>query len=108
MPELFYGGFHGGASGPDIVEEEIGGLLVDCDFGIEAIGGSGLLDTSGAVGADLDGVLITEKKALGLVIISAEFGEVLSDEVSVVETASANVFSDGGEGNNDDIVFEFW
>ena len=65
-----------------------------------------MFDASFLVGTDLNGVLVAEEKRLDLVTFTAELGEVFSNEVSVVEAASADVFIDGGEGDDDDVAFE--
>lgn len=66
-----------------------------------------MLEAGGAVGADLNGVSGAGEESFDLVI-GVEPGEVLGDEVGVVETAGADVLADGGEGDKDDLGAYRW
>lgn len=54
--------------------------------------------TGGAICADLDGVFGAGKDGIDGVV--SKSGEVFSDEIGVVETASADVTTDGGQWND--------
>lgn len=56
--------------------------MVDSEFGIDSVGGSGLSLAGFLVGTDLDGILGAEKKFLYL--IAAKMGEVTGQKKSVV------------------------
>lgn len=56
------------------------------------------------VGADLNGVCPTEEKSGNVVMGAAEVSEAFREEEGVVETAFADVSSDGGEGDEIDVV----
>jgi hypothetical protein len=77
LAELFDGGFHAGAGGPDIVKENVGGVGVDFDFWVEAISGYGLSEASLTVGANLDSILVAEENPLDFVV--AEFGKMFGN-----------------------------
>ena len=62
MPEFFDAGAHGGAGGPDIVKEDIGGVIIDSGVWRDGVGVGGLVDTGSAVGANLGGVLGADEK----------------------------------------------
>lgn len=57
LPELFYGGFHAGARGPDIVEKDIGGGWINGDARVDSVGVFGLGDSGVVIGADLSGAI---------------------------------------------------
>ena len=102
--EELLAGTDGSAGGPDVVEEEVGGLLVDYVFRIELVGGAGLLLAGGAVGADLDSVFSAgDEREDG---VAGEFREALGDEKGVVETAGTDVTTDGGEGDDVSLMIE--
>ncbi len=98
--EKIGGGEHGGAGGPDVVEEEINSVGIN--LGGESVSFGGLGFAFGDFGADLDGVSGAGEELLALPM--AEFGEVFGDDESVVEAAGADVLADGGEGNDDDFL----
>ena len=54
--ELFGGRIEAGASGPNVVDEQIVGGWVNGDFGIDGKSSFGLGEASLAVTTDLDGV----------------------------------------------------
>ena len=58
-------------------------------------------DASGAVSTNLSGVFGTDKERLHGALWPLEFGEMLRNELGVVETASADVAVDSGERNDD-------
>ena len=101
---------HGSAGSPDVVKEDVSGILVNFDFGVEGVGGGGLSFASGGVGADLNSILMTKKKFFDTIVfvrsvLIAEAGEMFGNEMGVVETAFADVLADGGEGDDDNGVF---
>lgn len=59
MLEFLDAGSHGGASGPDIVEENIGYIGVDGNSRIDHVRIGRLIDTSETAAADLNGVFGT-------------------------------------------------
>lgn len=59
--------------------------------------------TRGGVGADLDGVLATDEKLFDRAI-GAKAGKMFCNQESVVETTSADVFFDGGEGDENEFL----
>ena len=63
-----------------------------------------MFDTSGTIGADLDGVGSASEETVGLVV--TEFGELFGDEVGMIKTASANMLADGRKRDNDGWVGE--
>ena len=56
MLEFFGGGLHGGTSGPDVVEEEVGRFAIDGVFWVDGVGGAGLSEAGRFSGTDLDGI----------------------------------------------------
>lgn len=63
--------------------------------------------TSLAIGTHLDGVFGTEEELLNAVMFASNSGEMFGDEKGVVETTGADVFTNGGERNNDDRGVDF-
>lgn len=90
-------GEHGGAGGPDVVEEEINGVGID--FGSESVSFGGLGFALGDFGADLDGIGGAGEECL--VLPMAEFGKVFGNDKSMVETAGADMFANGRERDDD-------
>ena len=107
LPELFGGGEHGSAGGPDVIQENVGDVWVDGNFWIDGIGVCGLRKTSATVGAYLDGVFSTKEKLLDVVMFTSDPGEMFGDEKGVVETTGADMLTNGGERNNDDRGVDF-
>ena len=108
IPELFDAGAHGSAGSPDIIEENISGSWVYGVTLVKLVGGGGLSDAGLAVGANLDGAFGAVEKLFDMVITATEFGEMLGDEMSVVEATSADVLGNGGERNDGDVAIDFW
>ena len=98
--EQFLAGAKGSASGPNIIEEEISGVLFDGVFRVELVGGGGLSETGSTVGADLGSIVSAEEKWLRVAIGATKNGKAFSKEFSMVEATSANMAGDGGERHN--------
>ena len=65
-----------------------------------------MLDASGTVGADLDGVGSAGEEGFSLTVM--ELSKVFGDESGVIEATGANVLADGGKGNDNGGVGEIW
>lgn len=92
MPEFFDAFAHRSAGGPDVVKENISGCGVErgvCD----GIGVSYLVETSSAVGTDLDGVFGALEN--GVDLISGKFREMFGEEKSMVKSTFSDVTIDG-------------
>ncbi len=106
ISEEFSSGIERGAGGVDIVEEEIDSIGID-ETG-EGVGFGGLSGAIFGFGADLDGVDGAGEE--GLTLPAAEMGEVLSEGEGMVKTASADMLTNGGEGDDNDglVLAETW
>lgn len=102
LPEFFDSRFHAGAGGPNVVEKKIGGVGVDLDLWVEAIGGFGLGEASFAISANLNGVIGAEEN-FGYLIM-AKLSEAFSNEISMVQAAGANMVTDSGQRHDNDRV----
>ena len=95
--EQFLAGAKGSTSGPNVVEEKVGSVLLDGVFRIELVGRGGLSETGSTVGADLSGIASAEEKWLCVAIGTTKSGKALGKEFSMVEATSTNMARDGGE-----------
>ena len=101
MPELFHGGVHTGAGGPNIIKKKVSSGRVDFDFAVQSESVLGLGETGFLVGTDLDGVFGAEEN--GLSFIMFKLGEIFSDFCGMVKTAASNMISGSGEGDDNDV-----
>ena len=66
--EFLFGGGEAGASGPDVVEEEIESVFLGSKMVDELVGSGGLRKAGAAISADLDGVFGANEDGLDLAV----------------------------------------
>ena len=64
-------------------------------------------DSVFGAGADLNSVVASKKESFD-VVIRMEFGELFSDEVSVIETARTNMFIDSRKRDKVNLARKLW
>ena len=98
--EEFGGGLNGSAGGVNIVEDDV--MRFGIEIGATRESGRSLGEALGAGRAELDGVrLAREDRGVDAAF---EFGEMFGKEGSMVETALADVTTDGGNGDDDEFL----
>ena len=97
---------HGGASGPDVVEEKVSGVRVDLGFWADRVGFGGLREPGFGAGANLDGVVGADENIRD-VEIRVTPSKVLGDEFGMVEATGANMFANGGERDDIDRTLQW-
>lgn len=73
--------------------------MINGAFRIELVGRGGLRETSGAVGANLSGVVGAENEWLCVVIGAMERDKVFGEKLGVIETAGTDMAGNGGQRN---------